>query len=141
MKKYFVKFGSWLLNSTIHRVMQNFWVFIVNPFSLLWSFFFSRKLCFLWSPCLLLIAESISLETSGEPTMEFFLKITSPSWIISSISTDELNLIYCWRADDEFSRNNFCFIVIKDFWYDKKILDVFWRILFEYYFFEYYCKC
>ena len=27
--------------------------------------FFSRKLCFLWSPCLLLIAESISLDTSG----------------------------------------------------------------------------
>ena len=42
-------------------------------------FFFSRKLCFLWSLCLLLIAESISLDTSGKPTVGFFLKITSPS--------------------------------------------------------------
>ena len=54
-------------------------------------FFFSRKLCFLWSPCLLLIAESISLDTSGKPTVGFFLKISSSSWIILSISLDELN--------------------------------------------------
>ena len=37
-------------------------------------FFFSRKLCFLWSPSLLLISESISIDTSGKPTVEFFLK-------------------------------------------------------------------
>ena len=54
-------------------------------------FFFSRKLCFLWSLCLLFIAESISLDTSGKPTVGFLLKITSPSWIILSISHDELN--------------------------------------------------
>ena len=79
--------------SMIHQVMWYLWVFIVNPFSLLCSIFFSRKLCFLWSPCLLLIAESISLDTSGKPTVGFFLKITSPSWIILSISLDELNSI------------------------------------------------
>ena len=56
-------------------------------------FFLSRKLCFLWSPCLLLIAESISLDISGKPTVGFFLKITSPSWIILSISLDELNSV------------------------------------------------
>ena len=56
-------------------------------------FFFSRKLRFLRSPCLLLITELISLDTSGRPTVEFFLKITSPSWIILSISLDELNSI------------------------------------------------
>ena len=56
-------------------------------------FFLSRKLCFLWSPCLLLIAESISLDTSGKPTAEFFLKITSPSWIMLSISLAELNSV------------------------------------------------
>ena len=51
-------------------------VLIVNPFSLLCSIFFlSRKLYFLQSPCLLLIAESISLDTSGKPTVGFFLKI------------------------------------------------------------------
>ena len=43
------------------------------------EFFSSRKLCFLWSPCLLLTAESVSLDTSGKPTAGFFLKITSPS--------------------------------------------------------------
>ena len=43
------------------------------------EYFFSWKLCFPWSPCLLLIAESISLDTPGKPTVGFFLKITSPS--------------------------------------------------------------
>ena len=42
-------------------------------------FFSSRKLCSLWSPCLLLIAELISLDTYGKATVSFFLKITSPS--------------------------------------------------------------
>ena len=58
-----------------------FWVLIVNPFSLLCSisFFCSRNLGFPWSPCLLLIAESISLDTSGKPTVVFFLKISSSS--------------------------------------------------------------
>ena len=57
-----------------------FWMRIVNPFSLLCSIFFlSRKLCFLRSPCLLLIAESICLDTSGKPTVGFFLKISSSS--------------------------------------------------------------
>ena len=92
MKKYFVKLMNRLRHGTIHQLMWYFWMFIVNPFSLLWSIFFSRKLCFFWSPCLLLIAESISLDTSGKPTVGFFLKITSPSWIILSISLDELNL-------------------------------------------------
>ena len=90
MKKYFVKLMSRLLHSRIHQVMWYFWVIIVNPFSLLCSIFFSRKLCFLWSPCLLLIAKSISLDTTGKPTVEFFLKITSPSWTILLISLEEL---------------------------------------------------
>ena len=47
--------------------------------SLLWSIFLSRKLCFLQSPCLSLIAEPISLDTSGKPTVGFFFKNTSPS--------------------------------------------------------------
>ena len=37
-------------------------------------FFSSRKLCFLQSPCLLLIAESISLDTSGKPAKFFFIE-------------------------------------------------------------------
>ena len=62
-------------------------------FLLMEYLFFSRKLFFLWSLCLLLITESISLDPSGKPTVGFFLKITSPSWIILSISLDELNSI------------------------------------------------
>ena len=57
------------------------------------NIFFSRKLCFLCSPCLLLIAKSISLDTSGKSTVEFFLKITSPSRIMLPISLDELNSV------------------------------------------------
>ena len=64
---------------SINGMMWYFRVFIVKIFSLLWSIFFSRKLCFLWPSCLLLIAESISLDTSGKPTVKFFLGITSPS--------------------------------------------------------------
>ena len=85
--------SSRLLHSTIHQVMWFFWVFIVNQFSLLCSISFSRKLCFLWSPYLLLISELISLDNSGKPTAGFFLKSTSPSWIILSISLDELNSV------------------------------------------------
>ena len=38
-KKYFVKLTSRLLYSTIRQMMWYFWVFIVNPFYLLCSFF------------------------------------------------------------------------------------------------------
>ena len=31
----------------------------------------------------------------------------------------------CWRDDDEFSWNNFHFIVVKEFLYGKKIVEVF----------------
>ena len=54
---------------------------------------FASMQYFLWSPCVLLIAELISLDTSGKPTLGFFLKITSPFWIILLISLDELNSI------------------------------------------------
>ena len=71
-----ILWNMWLLHSTIHQVIWCFCVFIVNPLSLLWSFFFfSRKLCFLWSPCLLLIAESFSLDTSDKPTVGFSWKL------------------------------------------------------------------
>ena len=90
-KKHFVKLMSRLLQSTIHRVMWHFWVFIVNPFFLLWSIFFLKNTVF---PLVTLtLAESINLGTSGKPTMGIFLKIASPSWIIFSVSLDELNLI------------------------------------------------
>ena len=126
MKKYFVKLMTWLRHSTIHQVLWYFWVFIVNPFSLFWSIFFSRKPSFLWSPCLLLIAESIRLDTSGKPTVGFFLKLSCSSWIILSISLNELNssdwlLKRCWWI----FLNNFYFIVVKEFLYGKKILEVF----------------
>ena len=42
------------------------------------KFFFSQE-NFLWSPCLLLITESISLDNFGKPTVAFFLNITFPS--------------------------------------------------------------
>ena len=91
----FCEIDEWLRRSPIFRL-------IVNPFSLLCSIFFlSRKLCFLRSPCLLLITESISLDTFSKPTVRFYLKISSSSSIIFSISLDELNssdwLLKRWR--------------------------------------------
>ena len=141
MKKYFVKLMSRLLHSTIHQVMWYFWVFTENTFSLLCSVFFSRKLCFLWSPCLLLIAESVSLDTSGKPTVGFFLKITSPSWIILSISLDELNSV-------DWLLKSWWWIFLKWFLFHccKRILiwQKTWRKYGEFIwilFFEYYCEC
>ena len=43
-EKHFVKLMSRLLHSTTHQVMWCFLVFIVNPFSHLWSFF-SQENC------------------------------------------------------------------------------------------------
>ena len=120
-----MKLMSRLLHSTIHQVIY-FWVLIVNPFSLLCSIFFlDRKLCYLRSPGLLLITESISLDTSGKPTVGFFLKITSPSWIILSISLDELNSINWLLKSWWWIFLKFYFIVVKEFWYRKKIWEVF----------------
>ena len=41
--------------------------------------FFSQENCFLWSPCLSLIAETIILDTPVKFAVVFFLKIISPS--------------------------------------------------------------
>ena len=140
MKTYFLKLKSLLLYSTIHQVMWYFWVLMVNPFFLLWGIFFSRKLCLLWSPCLLLIAESISLDTSGKPTVGFYLKITYPSWIIcQSHLMNLIQLIHCWSSNDEFSWNNFYFIFVKEFWYGKKYKKFFGEFIWVL-FFEYYCE-
>ena len=62
-----------------------------STFPFMQYFFLSRKMYFLRSPCILLIAESISLGISGKPTVGFFLKIFSSFWIILSVSLDELN--------------------------------------------------
>ena len=110
---------SRLLPSANHQVLWYFWVFIVN----------TRKLCFLWSPCLLLIAELISLDTSGKPTVGFFLKITSPSWIILPISLDKRNSIdwllksWWWIFLKKFS-----FYCCNRIFMWPKILEVFWWI-------------
>ena len=129
MKKYFLKFTSGLLHSTIHQVMSYLWVFIVNPFSLLWSFSFSKNLCFLWSPCLLFIAESICVDTSGQPTVGFFFKLFSPSWIILSISLDKLNsndwLLRSWWW---IFLKQFLFYCCKRILIWQKMLELFWRI-------------
>ena len=44
-----------------------------------------------------------------------------------------IQLIDCWRADDEFSWNNFNFIVVKEFLYGKNIRG-FLENLFEFHF-------
>ena len=86
---------SWLLYSRIYQVMWYFWVFIVNPFPVLWSLFFPpQKNCVSFG----LLVSCLSLSQSakmkyGKPTVGVFLKITSLSWMILSVSLDELNSI------------------------------------------------
>ena len=84
------------------------------------EFFFSRKLYFLWSPCLLLITESISLDASSKPTLGFFLKITSPSWIILSILLDKLSSINWLLKSWRWIFFKFYFIGVKKFGSGKK---------------------
>ena len=84
---------NWWVDCFIARSIK--WCDILGIHSksifLLWGIFFlSRKPCFLRSPYLLFIAESISLDTSSKPTVGFFLKTASPSLIVLSISLDEL---------------------------------------------------
>ena len=136
MKRYFAKLMSRLLHNRIQQVMWYFWVFIVNPFSLLRSFFFSRKLCFLWSPLFLLITESISLDTSDKTDCGFFSKITSPSWITLSILLDELNWINWLLKSWWWIFLKVYFIVMKELWYGNFFGDFIWIL-----FFEYYCEC
>ena len=94
-EKIFCEIDEWIASYLDPSSDVIFWVLIVAPFSLLCSIsFLSRKLCFLRSPFLLLIAESISLDTSGEPTVGFFLKISFSSWIILSILLNELKSSY-----------------------------------------------
>ena len=45
-KKHFLKLMNWMLHSTIHQVVWYFWVFVINPFSLLCSIFFPKKTVF-----------------------------------------------------------------------------------------------
>ena len=84
--------------------------------------FFSPENCLLWSPCLLLIAESISLDTYGKLTVGFFLKTASSSWIILSNSLDELSssdrLLKRWYG---FFLNIFYLIAVKEFLCGKNI--------------------
>ena len=63
----------------------------IFPFMQFFFFFLPRRLGFLQCPCLLLIAESVSLDTSDKPNLGVFLTISSSSWIILSVSLDELN--------------------------------------------------
>ena len=82
---------NWWVDCFKARSIKYFQVFVVNPFSLLWSIsFFSTKLCFFWSPCLLLISESFSLDAPGKPIVGFFFKI---NFLL-------IQLIDYWRADD-----------------------------------------
>ena len=44
------------------------------------------------------MAELINLDTSGKPTVIFFLEIASPSWIILN-NLNLIQLIDSWRVD------------------------------------------
>ena len=123
---------NWWVDYSIARSIK--WCDILGVYSesifpFMQYFFLSRKLCFLRSPCLLLIAESISLDTSGKPTVGFFLKISSSSWIILSISLNELNssdwLLKRWWW---IFLKQFLFYCCKRILIWQKILEVFLRI-------------
>ena len=100
MKKYFVKLMSRLLHSAIHQVMCHFWVFIVKGFS--------------W--------KSVGF------TVGFFLKITSLSWLILSISLDELNSINWLFEELMMNFLGISFYCCKRILIWRKILEIFWRL-------------
>ena len=97
---------------------------VVSPFFLLSNISFLQKIVFL-----LLIAESISLDTSGKSTTGFSLKITSSFWIILSVSLDGLNSID-WLIVEELMNNflDILFYCWKRILIWQKILEVLWRL-------------
>ena len=126
MKKFFVELMSRLSHSAIHQIMWYFWVSMVFFF---WKFFFSRKRWFLWSPCVLLIAESVSLDNCGKPTVGLLLKVTSPSWIILSILLDGPNSIdWLLKSWWEICLKQLLFYCYKRILIEQKTLAVSWRI-------------
>ena len=128
-EKIFYEIDEWIASYHDPPSDVIFWVIIVNLFSLLWSIFFlSRKLCFLWSHCLLLIAESISIYISGKPTVGLFLKIASSSWIILSIWLDEVSLIDWLLKSWWWIFLKWLFYWCKRIFIWQKMLEVFWRI-------------
>ena len=87
-------FWNWWVDCFIARSIKWYDILCVHSesiFAFIEYIFFLLKTVFPWAPCLLLIAESISLDTSSKPTVRIFLKTSSSSWIIFSISLDELN--------------------------------------------------
>ena len=60
-----------------------------------------------------------------------------------------VQLIDCWRVNDNFFLNKFYFTPVKEFWYGKRMFRDFLKKFFKYYFlniivnllwFEYYCE-
>ena len=122
MKRHFVKLMNRLLQRMIHQVMWYFWVFIVNPFSFLWSISFFQENCAsfgLLVSCLSLSPSALILLVSLVWGFSWKLLLPLEKYCQSHLM-NLIQLIDCWRADDKFSWNNFYFIVAKVFWYGKK---------------------
>ena len=73
-EKNIVKLVNRLLHNTTHQLVTYSWVFVNSEsiFYFMESFFPRKRL--LWSPCLLLITESISLDASDKTTSEIFVQ-------------------------------------------------------------------
>ena len=93
------------------------------------EYFALKKTVFPWTPFLWLTAESISLDTSGKPTVGFLLKITTPCWIILSIPLDDFHLIdWLLKSWWWILSKWFLFYCCKRVLIWQKVLEVFWRI-------------
>ena len=77
MKKYFVKLMSRLLHSTIHQSDVIFLRVDSESIFLFMEYFFLKETVFPLVSSL--IADLVSLDTSGKPIMGIFLKTASPS--------------------------------------------------------------
>ena len=115
-----------------------------ESFLILWSSFFSRKLCFLWSSCFTLNIESISLDTSHKTTSRI-TSICSAIWeeiddILSFISltttsacmisddmflNNSINITFKWRSYNFFLKTLFCFFS-SDFFLTPCQIDFSW---------------
>ena len=79
-KIFLIKLANRLLHNSIHQLVKYFWVFVITKSIFYFmEFFFSRKLWFLWSPCLMIITEVISLDNSDKTTSRI-TSICSTIW-------------------------------------------------------------
>ena len=135
-KNFLWNFWIDLLRNTIHQLVRCFWVFANNrSIFYFMEFFFLKINCVsFWSPCVMLITESISLDTSAKTTsritsiyskiweeidgISLFIALTTTSICIISdemFFNNSINVIFKWFINHFFLKTLSLFFSLRLF--------------------------